>query len=46
MLIRKGLGLEMNVEETKHILISRHQNVDQNHYINIANTGRLEICHN
>jgi hypothetical protein len=30
-------GLEINVEKTKYMLISRHQTVDQNRYIKIVN---------
>jgi hypothetical protein len=33
----KEVGLEINVEKTKHMLISRHQNVGQNRDIKIAN---------
>jgi hypothetical protein len=31
------VGLKINVEKTKHMLLSRHQNVDQNWDIKIAN---------
>jgi hypothetical protein len=31
------VGVEVNVEETKYMLISHHQNVDQNHIIKLAN---------
>jgi hypothetical protein len=30
-------GLEINVDKTKHMLLSRHQNVGQNRNIKIAN---------
>jgi hypothetical protein len=30
-------GLEINVEKTKYMLLSRHQDVDQNRYTKIAN---------
>jgi hypothetical protein len=30
-------GLEINVEKTKYMLLSRHQNVAQNRHIKIAN---------
>jgi hypothetical protein len=33
----KEVGLEINVEKTKHMLLSRHQNVDQNRDIKMAN---------
>jgi hypothetical protein len=31
------VGLEINVEEAKYMLVSRHQNVDKNRDIKIAN---------
>jgi hypothetical protein len=33
----KGVGLEINVEETKYVLLPRHQNAGQNRDIIIAN---------
>jgi hypothetical protein len=33
----KGVGLEINVEKTKHMLLSRHKTVGQNRDIKIAN---------
>jgi hypothetical protein len=33
----KEVGLEINVEKTKYMLLSRHRNVDQNLDIKIAN---------
>jgi hypothetical protein len=33
----KEVGLEINVEKTKFMLLSRHQNVDQNRDIKITN---------
>jgi hypothetical protein len=33
----KKLGLEVNVDKTKYMLLSRHQNVGQNREIKIAN---------
>jgi hypothetical protein len=33
----KEVGLEINVDKTKYMLLSRHQNVDQNREIKIAN---------
>jgi hypothetical protein len=35
--ISKEVGLEINVETTKYMLPSRHQNVGQNRDIKIAN---------
>jgi hypothetical protein len=34
----KEVGLEVNAEKTKYILLSRHKNVVQNHDIKIANS--------
>jgi hypothetical protein len=33
----KQVGLEVNTEETKYMLLSRHQKAGQNHDIKIAN---------
>jgi hypothetical protein len=33
----KEIGLEINVEKTKYMLLSRHQNVCQNHDMEIRN---------
>jgi hypothetical protein len=33
----KEVGLEVNAEKTKYMLLSRHQNARQNHDIKIAN---------
>jgi hypothetical protein len=33
----KEVGLELNVEKTKYMLLSRHQNVDRNWDIKITN---------
>jgi hypothetical protein len=33
----KDVGLEVNAEETKYVLLSRHQNAGQNHDIKIGN---------
>jgi hypothetical protein len=35
--VSKEVGLEINVEKTKYMLLSRHQNVGQNRHIKIAN---------
>jgi hypothetical protein len=32
----KAVGLEVNVEKTKYMLLSRHQNARQNHVVKIA----------
>jgi hypothetical protein len=34
----KKVGLEVNTEKTKYMLLSRHQNAGQNHDINISTT--------
>jgi hypothetical protein len=33
----KKVGLEVNTEKTKYVLLSRHQNAGQNHDLKIAN---------
>jgi hypothetical protein len=33
----KEVGLEINIENTEYVLLSRHQNVGQNQDIKIAN---------
>jgi hypothetical protein len=33
----KEVGLEINVEKTKYVLLSRHQNVSQNRDVKLAN---------
>jgi hypothetical protein len=33
----KEVGLEVNTEKTKYMLLSRHQNAGQNHVITIEN---------
>jgi hypothetical protein len=33
----KEVGLEINIEKTRHMLLSRHQNVGRNRGIKIAN---------
>jgi hypothetical protein len=40
----KEVGLEINVDKTKYMLLSGHQNVGQNQDIKIANRS-FEICH-
>jgi hypothetical protein len=39
----KEVGLEINVEKTKYMLLSHHQNVSQNRDIKIENS--LKMCH-
>jgi hypothetical protein len=43
----KEVGLEVNTEKTKYMLLSRHQNAGQNHNRKIGNrsfeTGRFQI---
>jgi hypothetical protein len=33
----KEVGLEVNTEKTKYMLLSRHQNAGQNHDMKVAN---------
>jgi hypothetical protein len=40
----KVVGLEVNVEKTKYMLPSRHQNIGQNQDIKIARDC-LKMCH-
>jgi hypothetical protein len=40
----KEVGLEVNVEKTKYMLVSRGQNVGQNRDINY-DTDHLKMCH-
>jgi hypothetical protein len=35
--VNKEVGLEINVEKTKYMLLSRQQNAGQNHDIKMAN---------
>jgi hypothetical protein len=37
----KDVSLEVNTEKTKCMLMSRHQNAEKIHYINIGNTCNL-----
>jgi hypothetical protein len=39
------VGLEINVEETKYLLLSHHQNVGQNWDIKIANRSFENVSH-
>jgi hypothetical protein len=40
----KEVGLQINVDKPKYMLLSRHQNVGQNREIKIANR-LFEMCH-
>jgi hypothetical protein len=40
----KEVGLEINTDKTKYMLLSRHQNVGQNRDIKVQ-TNHLKICH-
>jgi hypothetical protein len=40
----KEVGIEINAEKTKHMLLSRHQNVGQYRDIKIEE-DRLKLCH-
>jgi hypothetical protein len=40
----KEAGLKINIEKTKYMLLSRHQNASQNRDIKIANRC-LKMCH-
>jgi len=35
--VSREVGLEVNTEKTKYMVVSRHQNVGQNHNLLIAN---------
>jgi hypothetical protein len=41
----KEVGLEINVDKTKYMLLSRHQNVDQNRDIKISNRSFENVSH-
>jgi hypothetical protein len=41
----KEVGLEINVEKTKYMLLSRHQNAGQNRGIKIANRSLKNVSH-
>jgi hypothetical protein len=40
----KEVGLEVNAEKTKYLLLSRHRNAGQNHDIKIANKSFGDIA--
>jgi hypothetical protein len=42
---RKEVGLEVNTEKTKYMLLSRHQSAGQNHDIMIANRCFENVGH-
>jgi hypothetical protein len=39
------VGLEVNAEKTKYMLLSRHQNAGQNHDIKTANRSFENMAH-
>jgi hypothetical protein len=39
----KEVGLEINVDKTKYMLLTRHQDVSQNREIKITNV--MKMCH-
>jgi hypothetical protein len=41
----KEIGLEVNTEKTKYMLLCRHQNARQNHDIKIANRCFENVAH-
>jgi hypothetical protein len=41
----KEVGLEVNTEKTKYMLLSSHQNAGQNHEIKIANRCFENVAH-
>jgi hypothetical protein len=41
----KKVGLEINVEKTKYMLLTRHQNIGQNRDIKIANRSFEYVSH-
>jgi hypothetical protein len=42
---KKEVGLEVNVEKTKYMSVSRHQNAGQNREIKIGNRSVENVCH-
>jgi hypothetical protein len=40
----KEVGLEVNTEKTKYMLLSRHQNAGQNHDIEITDTSLENVA--
>jgi hypothetical protein len=41
----KEVGLEINVEKTKYMLLPHHQNVGQNRYIKIGSSSFENVSH-
>jgi hypothetical protein len=41
----KEVGIEVNTEEIKYMLLSPHQNAGQNHDVKIANRYALKMSH-
>jgi hypothetical protein len=42
--VNKEVGLEVNAEKTKHILMSCHQNAEQNHEVKTANRSYENVA--
>jgi hypothetical protein len=40
----KKVGLQVNAEKTKYVLLSRHQNAGQNHNTNIGNRSSENVA--
>jgi hypothetical protein len=40
----KEVGLEVNIEKTKYMLMSRHQNAGQNHNVKVGDRS-LKMLH-
>jgi hypothetical protein len=41
----KEVDLEVNIKETKYMLLSRHQNAGQNYHVNTANRSFENVAH-
>jgi hypothetical protein len=41
----KEIGLKINTEKTKYMLLSRHQYAEQNHNVKMANRGFENMAH-
>jgi preprotein translocase subunit SecD len=41
----RGVGLEVNTEKTKYVIVHRHKNVGQNHDMMISKKNPLEMRH-
>jgi hypothetical protein len=42
--VSKEVGLEINIEKTKYMLLSRHQNIGQHRDMKIGHKS-FEMCH-